>query len=77
MAFFRKNEAVICLFAGLALSLALGIGLSIPAWGLYVQIKDLGPGGVGSEAQAETRSKRPGTTRRASTCWTLITGSLL
>lgn len=54
MAFFRKNEAVICLFAGLALSLALGIGLSIPAWGLYVQIKDLGPGGVGSEAQAET-----------------------
>ena len=54
MTFQRKNETAVRFLAALALALAVGAGLSIPAWALYVQIKDLGPGGVGGEVQADT-----------------------
>lgn len=54
MNFFRENEAVCRFFISAALAAALGIGLAGPAWGLYVQSMDLGPGGVGSEAREDT-----------------------
>lgn len=50
----RKKEPIVRFFISLALAVVLSIGLSGPAWGLYVQRKDLGPGGVGSQAQADT-----------------------
>lgn len=54
MSFFMDQKASIRFFISLALAMVLGALLSNPAWGVYVQVKDLGPGGVGSEAQADT-----------------------
>lgn len=54
MDWIKKNGPVVRLLVCLALSIAFALGLAQPAWMLYVQMKDLDPGGVGSEAQADT-----------------------
>lgn len=54
MDWIKNNGPVVRFFVFLALSAAFGLGLASPAWALYAQIKDLGPGGVGSEAQPDT-----------------------
>lgn len=53
MDWIKKNGPVVRFFVFLALSAVFAVGLAGPAWALYVQAKDLGPGGVGSEAQAD------------------------
>lgn len=54
MIVIRKNESAIRFFVSLVLAVALSAVLSGPAWAMYVQMKDLGSGGVGSEAQSDT-----------------------
>lgn len=50
----KRNGPVIRFFITLALSLGFGLVFSRPGWEIYVQIKDLGAGGVGSKAQPDT-----------------------
>lgn len=58
MDWIKKNGPVVRFFIALVLSVAFSLGLAWPAWWLYVQVKDLGPGGVGSAAQSDTPEAR-------------------
>ena len=55
MNFLRKNRLAIQLTATLALSVWLPVWfLSGPGWNAYYSRMDLGPGGIGASAQADT-----------------------
>ena len=54
MDWIKKNGSVVRCLVFLVLSVVFAVGLAEPAWTLYVQAKDLGPGGVGGEAQEDT-----------------------
>ncbi len=55
MNFLQKNSLTIRVFVTMVLAGALSWGvLAGPAWAFYYNAKDLGPGGVGSPASADT-----------------------